>query len=86
MIDDILKQRQSTHGDYPSVAVTAMEIIGIIRMHPLDDAVLENTLIQIAGKIARILCGNADHQDHWVDIQGYAKLAQSYLEEKHDAR
>ena len=82
MIDDILKQRQSTHGDYPSVAAVAMEIIGLIDMSQLGNAVLEYSLHQIANKIARILRGDAEHQDHWVDIQGYAKLAQRYLEEK----
>jgi hypothetical protein len=30
----------------------------------------------IAVKLARILCGDPDFQDHWLDVIGYAKLAE----------
>jgi hypothetical protein len=33
------------------------------------------SLEMIAVKLARILCGDPDFQDHWQDVIGYAKLA-----------
>jgi hypothetical protein len=33
-----------------------------------------------ADKIGRILAGNPDFKDHWVDIQGYAALVHRELE------
>ena len=32
-------------------------------------------LQMIASKLARIASGDANHQDSWIDIAGYAKLA-----------
>ena len=48
----------------------------------------------IFGKIGRIVCGDPSHVDSWVDIQGYAKLAEDNtkqiiaqrLETEHKAR
>jgi len=36
--------------------------------------VQREALDQIAAKIARILCGDANYADHWHDIASYAQL------------
>jgi hypothetical protein len=39
----------------------------------------KEALDMIQHKVARILNGNANHQDHWVDIAGYAELEHQIL-------
>jgi hypothetical protein len=39
-------------------------------------------LEMIAHKIGRILSGDPNHQDHWDDIAGYAKLVSERLQGK----
>ena len=77
MIDDILKERQKTHGDYYDVAMTAQTIKDAMRRGKnwkmLDDTQRE-TLEMIASKIGRILAGNPHEVDHWKDGAGYFQL------------
>jgi hypothetical protein len=44
----------------------------------MDDAHRES-LDLIATKIARILSGNPNDKDHWVDVAGYANLVVRWL-------
>jgi hypothetical protein len=84
-IEEVLSERQRTHGSFESVAETAQALKAIIHHAPVMDRVrcagdtmppqyLE-ALDLIATKIARICHGNPDEPDHWTDIQGYAMLA-----------
>lgn len=45
---------------------------------------MQESLHMIAHKIARILNGNPDHIDSWVDIAGYAQLVANRLQGKKD--
>ena len=36
----------------------------------------------IIAKLSRIIYGNPNHADHWIDIAGYAKLVSDRLENK----
>ena len=78
MIDDILNERQKTHGDFKYVADIAQELKGYMRKwsgwHRVNTAQAE-ALEMIASKIGRILSGNPHEPDHWRDIAGYATLA-----------
>jgi hypothetical protein len=70
-----LAARQQTHGDFSETAAVAQRIKAafgdrIGRLPPSQRDALE----QIAVKIARILCGDQNHADHWRDIAGYARL------------
>lgn len=77
-INDILAQRQSTHGDFTDNARI---------MQTLKDAVMQEagwqklSLVQrealhmILHKVGRIVSGNPNEPDHWLDIAGYATLA-----------
>jgi hypothetical protein len=77
MIEDILAERQKTHGDFYDVAMTAQTLKDAMRRGKnwkiLDDTQRE-TLEMIASKIGRILAGNPHEPDHFRDIAGYAQL------------
>lgn len=77
-IGAILKERETTHGDFMLTAITSQGIKCALRSatnwnlltYPQKEA-LDN----IAQKMSRIVEGNSDTLDHWKDIQGYAELA-----------
>lgn len=77
MIDDVLKEREKTHGAFAHHAYASQLLKSVMREMPnwskLNDEDKE-ALEMIAHKIARILCGDPNHADHWVDISGYATL------------
>lgn len=75
-IDKLISERKSVHGEFSDNAVITDRLIEILRSGKnwaKMCAVKRIALTYIAGKIARILSGDADHHDHWQDIQGYAK-------------
>ncbi len=77
MINDILEQRGSRYGTFADHAVIAQSLIEQIRCQPnwmnlKPDA--RQALTVICDKIARMLNGDAEYDDNWVDIIGYATL------------
>ena len=83
-ISSILAQREQTHGDFKTVASFAQTLKNIIRSSPnwpRIDYVQAQVLDAHADKIARILCGDHTHLDHWQDLAGYAALSVRDLEE-----
>lgn len=82
-VDEILKNRDSIHGDFQKVADTAQNLKAIIadsENHlPLD---MNESLDLICTKIARIANGNFEEVDHWLDIAGYAQLIANRLNKK----
>ncbi len=81
---DILEERQETHGDFAEVAEISQELKDYFRQkaswYDLT-YVQREALDNIAQKTARIFSGNPNFADHWVDIQGYAKLAEKEIRE-----
>lgn len=80
---DILEERQGTHGEFKDVANISQYLKAYFREQPSWYSLTEiqrEALDNIAQKIARIFAGNPNFPDHWVDIQGYAKLAQQEIE------
>lgn len=77
MIDDILKARNSVHGDFSENAIIHQDLLSILvrstSYHELD-AVKVTALQYICGKISRIVSGDPEYKDHWDDIAGYALL------------
>jgi len=73
----LLAERGSTHGDYPTQAAVTQAIKAAMRTGPnwnrLSDA-QRDALEMLAVKQGRILCGDPDFQDHWDDLEGYARL------------
>ena len=73
----ILKEREKTHGNFRDHSYYTQALKSVIRESPNYDRMSEmqmEALDMIAHKIGRILAGNPDHKDHWLDIEGYARL------------
>lgn len=84
MIKKVLAQRQKTHGDFDSHARISQSIK--CQMYNAEGysslcATQREALEMIAHKIARILNGNPNYKDHWVDISGYATLVANELDD-----
>tara|TARA_R110000822_G_scaffold237259_1_gene367758 strand:+ start:1005 stop:1265 length:261 start_codon:yes stop_codon:yes gene_type:complete len=79
-IEDVLEQRGKTHGDFSDVAYFAQRMRELFRQRGVlvSDSQAES-LDMIAGKLARILVGNPNEPDHWLDIEGYARLARERI-------
>ena len=72
----ITRERAKTHGDYMQQAALAQDLKRRIRAEsPRLSPQQQEAIEMICVKIARIVCGNPSEPDHWIDIQGYAELA-----------
>ena len=73
---DILGERAKTHGDWRETSEVAQRLVaavsshGQMRLSPQQREAVE----MILRKVARIVCGDPAHPDHWDDIIGYARL------------
>jgi hypothetical protein len=84
--EDILNEREKTHGDFGDFAELWAELNRAIREHtekqdrpfpviyPPRTRVHTTAICMILNKIARIICGDPNFADHWDDIAGYAML------------
>lgn len=81
MTQELLEVREKTHGDYSKVACVSQDLKSAVRGGVLSKPQQE-AIDMICVKIARIVCGNADFIDHWVDIVGYAQLIVDKLEKE----
>lgn len=82
-VDKVLVERGATHGDFAENAAYAQRLKNDMRkmknwsnLTPDKQEALDN----IQQKIARILNGNAEHLDNWIDISGYSALVIKKLE------
>ena len=84
-IDNLLAERERTHGSFRHVAKLAhglQEVMHRAPGHELLSAEKVVALDMIALKIARIIAGDDTHADHWRDIAGYATLIADMCEGK----
>ena len=86
-IDAILNQRASTYGSFKDVATVAQQLKHVAASHTIAAGIeLAHDQIEalemIFTKIARIVNGNRNHVDNWVDIAGYAQLVADRLQGK----
>ena len=83
--DQIISEREKTHGDYSDCAATYNRIKKILHstVDMPDELLLARDMIAL--KLARIASGDAGFLDHWADIAGYAQLAVDYLQSKKNA-
>lgn len=84
MIEGILNERQQTHGDFKQVAIVSQSLKETIKQHTTYHLSIQQkeALDNICQKIARILCGNPNHLDSWIDIIGYSQLIVNQLNTK----
>ena len=84
-IGNVIKEREITHGDFEMKAIFIQEIMeDISGLYVWKDmsADQKESIHMIIAKLSRILYGNPNHADHWIDIAGYAKLVSDRLENK----
>jgi hypothetical protein len=88
-VNDMLAGRESRYGSFQGHAEISQVIKQVIhsaaqaRNKELDSDQLE-ALDMIAHKIARILNGDPNYADNWIDIAGYATLVANRLEIGHN--
>jgi hypothetical protein len=78
-IETILAQRQTRYKDFKDNAEVSQQIKDILHdriewenLSPTHKEAVE----VIVQKVSRIVCGDPNYPDNWIDIQGYAKLAE----------
>jgi hypothetical protein len=86
-IDAILNARGSNYGSFMQSSDTAIRIKGTMHSAVARNAVhlypdQLQALDMIATKISRIVHGNPNHTDSWIDIAGYATLVADRLQGK----
>ena len=76
--DPLLAERETTHGSFADNAKISQQIKSVMRsagylnFHPVYIEALD----MVALKLARILSGQPDIKEHWLDLGGYAKLGE----------
>ena len=76
-INKVLAERGTNYGDFAFVAFRSQQIQNHLRVHDPEKQYTptqREALQMIASKLARIVTGNPEHRDSWIDIAGYAKL------------
>ena len=87
-INDTLAQRGSRYGEFKIHAEITQNLKTLMKTSPQWDSLLADqreSLEMIAHKIGRILNGDPNYDDSWVDIAGYASLVANRLQGKRDA-
>jgi hypothetical protein len=84
-VDAILDERGKRYGTFSGHAEIAQRLKAILRVYEAErgcdlDADQRESLEMICHKIARIINGDPDYVDSWVDIAGYAQLIADRLE------
>lgn len=87
-IDETLKERGERYGSFEGHAEIAQELKLVIRAalerrHKIIGDDQFEALEMICHKIARIINGDPNYADNWVDIAGYAKLVADRLDREH---
>lgn len=84
-VTQVLTERGTRYGKFSGHANVTQDLKKVIRHHlkqrekKLTDEQIE-ALEMIAHKIGRIINGDPNYADSWVDIAGYAKLVSDSLE------
>ena len=83
--DKLLSEREKTHGDAAETFEVGIDLVSIV-VHTCSPLRPHHfAIINILHKIARILCGSY-HEDHWNDIEGYARLGKKIQQENMNDR
>ncbi len=84
MINKILEEREARYGDFRDHAVICQKLKVVMRESPSWANTTDSqkqALETIADKIARMLNGDPNYDDNWVDIIGYSQLVLNELHE-----
>lgn len=81
-VTKVLQERRQTHGAFIYHACLTQALKRAMRESKNWDTLpddMKEALEMIQHKIGRILSGDPAYQDHWVDIEGYARLVSQRL-------
>jgi SLT domain-containing protein len=81
-VDILLAQREQTYGAYKNHSSIAQRLKNTMRAESKYGTLTfyqKESLEMIQHKIARILNGDPNYADNWVDIAGYAQLVVNEL-------
>ena len=87
MIDNILLERGNNYGkfiDHSRISQNLKNEMRAVKGYDDMSSDKKEALEMIQHKIARILNGNPNYIDSWVDIIGYAQLVVNNLNDKND--
>lgn len=76
-IAEVLDERGKNYGDFEGHASLTQGLKAMMRAHPKWERLgvkHKEALEMIAHKIGRIVNGDPDYKDSWVDVAGYAEL------------
>ena len=76
-IKQVIEERGSNYGQFKDHAHLSQELKGCMQRHAeykYLSTEMRESLEMIQHKVARVINGNQNHLDSWIDIQGYAKL------------
>ena len=82
-IDAVLAERGGRYGVFATHALITQEFKNLLQTSPnwhRMDADMKEALEMVAHKMGRILNGDPNYADSWVDIAGYSKLVADRLE------
>jgi hypothetical protein len=86
-VDATLAERGARYGTFVGHAHVTQDLKNAINLHLLSRnkrlaSDQQEALDMIVHKIGRIINGDPDYSDSWIDIAGYAKLVADRLEGK----
>lgn len=84
-ISAILDARAKVYGDFSDLSLVAQDLKSTLRKNYRETEIepfQAEALDLISTKLARIVCGDANHIDSWADICGYAQLVVDKLKER----
>ena len=87
-VNEMLAGREARYGTFSGHAAIAQRLKGTMVTQPKWlhlDADQREALEMIQHKVARILNGDPNYADSWVDIAGYATLVANRLEKVENA-
>lgn len=78
--DALISERHKTHGSWEHQAQLSQSLKSAIDHAQLPVRTLSKgqreAIDMICVKLSRIVVGNPNEPDHWLDIQGYARLGE----------
>lgn len=83
-VDAIIEQREKTHGSFARVAYIAQQAKAIFASGDSFAALSASqaeAIDLICTKLSRIVNGDPNVPDHWLDTSGYAKLGADSIHE-----
>lgn len=83
MIENILNERGTRYGNFEDNAIITQSLKAVMNTSPNSEYLTSDqreALEMIFHKIGRILNGDPNYVDSWVDIAGYATLVADRLE------